>query len=44
MELLEKARRMFGDDRAEELQADLAKLASDLEAIRQYSVSINDEP
>ena len=43
-ELTERAGKRFGEARAAELATDIAKLAEELRAIRQYPISIGDEP
>ena len=41
--LREKAKQKFGEARAEELKPDLDKLAAEIDAIRTYPMSIEDE-
>ena len=42
-DLLEEAKQMFGDSRAQELKPDLEKLVADLNDIRRYPLTIEDE-
>jgi hypothetical protein len=43
-ELSERAARRFGETRAAELSEDLASLAVEIAAVRQYPIAIDDEP
>jgi hypothetical protein len=43
-ELKERATRRLGDVRTAEIAEDIAKVAAELKAIRQYPISIDDEP
>ena len=43
-ELSERAGRRFGEARAAELSEDLARLAAEIAAVRQYPIAIDDEP
>ena len=43
-ELTESAVRRFGEARTAELAGEIVKLAEELRAIRQYPISIADEP
>ncbi len=36
--------KQFGESRAEELAADIAKTAADLFALQKYAINIEDEP
>lgn len=41
--LNDQARQIFGESRTQELKADLQTLAADLQAIHEYSITIEDE-
>jgi hypothetical protein len=43
-ELAERAAQRFGEARAAELSEDLARLAAEITAVRQYPIAIDDEP
>ena len=43
-QLTERAGRRFGEERAGELSEDLARLAAEIAAVRQYPIAIDDEP
>ncbi len=43
-ELTDRALIRFGEVRAADLAEDIQKLAADLDAIRHYPISIDDEP
>jgi hypothetical protein len=42
--LIQKAKEFFGEKRAEELRADLLKMAGEIADIERYPVSFEDEP
>ena len=42
-ELIQQAQQKFGERRAEELQADIQKLAADLKAVSEYPMDIENE-
>ena len=41
--LTEKAKREFGDTRAKELQADIAKVSAELSALQTFAITIHNE-
>jgi hypothetical protein len=42
-DLIQRAQQKFGERRAEELQADIEKLAADLKAVAEYPLDIENE-
>ena len=42
-ELIQQAQQKFGEHRAEQLQADIEKLAADLKAVSEYPINIENE-
>ena len=42
-ELIQQAQQKFGEHRAEQLQADIEKLAADLKAVSDYPINIENE-
>ena len=42
-DLIQRAQKKFGEDRAQELQADIEKLAADLKAIAEHPLDIENE-
>jgi hypothetical protein len=42
--LTEKAKQLFGDERAKELQPDIEKTAAELSAIHSHPIHIENEP
>lgn len=41
--LIEKAKQLFGEKRAEELTADIAKTAAELSALQKFPLTIDNE-
>jgi hypothetical protein len=42
-DLIQRAKKTFGEDRAKELQADIEKLAADLKAVADHPLDIENE-